>query len=206
MNLRHCVLLAGLTCSCPALAVDFGVMETADPVAEDHFKFNAYPILLQSEQRHYEGNSAVVMGVGYGFAPRWDAELQVATFDDLTLVGLDAEYSFIQEPDLETSLAGGIKYGNSDFGQVSGYDATAIVSVPLAQTRATLTAALDYSHQDLDADRARAGLAERYDAVHLVPGAELRISRDLDFIGELGIGLNDDARDYLAAGLSYYFR
>jgi hypothetical protein len=42
--------------------------------------------------------------------------------------------------------------------------------------------------------------------VHLTPGIEYRLSNDLDFLAEIGIGLTDASANYLTAGLAYYFR
>ena len=45
-----------------------------------------------------------------------------------------------------------------------------------------------------------------YDTVHLVPGIEYAISQDIDFVAEVGLGLNDDARHYISAGIAFYLR
>ena len=45
-----------------------------------------------------------------------------------------------------------------------------------------------------------------YNQILLVPGIEYKLHRDLDFVAEFGIGLNDNANNYLAGGLAYYIR
>ena len=43
-----------------------------------------------------------------------------------------------------------------------------------------------------------------YTLLHLVPGIEYRLSDDLDFLAEVGIALNDNARSYASVGLAMY--
>jgi hypothetical protein len=45
-----------------------------------------------------------------------------------------------------------------------------------------------------------------FTTAHLVPGIEYAISPDLDFLAEIGLGLNDNSRHYFSAGLSFYVR
>ena len=39
-----------------------------------------------------------------------------------------------------------------------------------------------------------------------MPGIEYAISPTFDFLAEIGIGLNDSSSNYIAIGVSYYFR
>jgi hypothetical protein len=42
--------------------------------------------------------------------------------------------------------------------------------------------------------------------VHLVPGVEIAVSSNLDFLAEFGAAVNDSASNYFALGLAFYFR
>ena len=50
------------------------------------------------------------------------------------------------------------------------------------------------------------GVDDSYTTLHLVPGLEYRLSDTVDFIGEVGIALNDDSFTYVGAGLAFYLR
>src|SRR5262245_36159197 len=80
---RVWMLAAALGAAGPALAVDFGVMESADVVAPRDFKFIAYPLGVREGARR-EQASGVGLGLGYGLARETDIELQVAAYDDVT--------------------------------------------------------------------------------------------------------------------------
>ena len=44
-----------------------------------------------------------------------------------------------------------------------------------------------------------------YTTVHFVPGIEYRINSRVDFVGEVGLALNDDSSHYLSVGFAFYF-
>ena len=48
--------------------------------------------------------------------------------------------------------------------------------------------------------------ATAFTTAHLVPGIEYRVSSSVDFVGEIGIGLNDGSSNYISAGIAYYVR
>jgi hypothetical protein len=41
---------------------------------------------------------------------------------------------------------------------------------------------------------------------HVVPGFEYRLSKNLDVVAEIGLGLNDDSPSYGSVGLALYLR
>jgi hypothetical protein len=47
---------------------------------------------------------------------------------------------------------------------------------------------------------------EGFTTVHLVPGVEVAITPDLDFLAEFGFGVNDDSSNYFGLGLALYIR
>lgn len=211
MTLTKSLLCAGaLACAAPAFAVDFGVMESADPIETRAFKFHAYPLALRGDDRAiYEDGTGITIGGGYGFAPGFDVEVLVASFTDTTLVGSDIEWTFLDHPQLDMSLAAGGHYGDHDLGDQWGADLTGLASYTFQRAPAlTANAAVDVAFDEIDLDPrfAGSGIDDRFATSYFVPGLQWRATNDLDVIGEVGIGLDDEASDYGGLGLSYYFR
>lgn len=200
-------LAAACLCAAPAAAIDFGVMETADVVRRGDFKFIAFPLAVRDGPRR-EHDSGVNVGLGYGLGAGLDAELQVGVYDDFTFFGADLEWSYRADRPLELSIGGGAHKVDSDFGHPWGVDVAHIVSyTPAAIPALRLIGSLDAAFEYTDPVYAAAIGAEHEDywAVYAVPGVQYRFTRDVDLIGEVGVGLNDDSYDYVAAGISFYF-
>lgn len=205
LPLKFAPLILLLACS-PTQAVDFGVMESADPVQRGHIKFDAYPLITERIQTQ-EVNAAVNMGVGYGFGEDWDAELQVATYDDISFYGADVEYSFIDGERIEFSVDVGAHFGDSDFGNQRGFDLTPLVSYkPVSLPGFKWNGALDLAWDRLDRTSDNPDVDDRYTSIYLVPGAQYRIAQGVDVIGEIGVGLNSASNEYASAGMAFYFR
>ncbi len=101
------------------------------------------------------------------------------------------------------SARGGCHFGFFDGGgDVRGFDLSLIGSVPVA-SRLEIVGALDMAFNSCGDD---GGFDNDFTTVHLVPGIEYAVSSDLDVVAEVGLGLNGDSSNYLATGLSYYFR
>jgi len=205
------VLSVSLAGSPAVLAVDFGVMETAIPIENGHVKYTGFPLAIRKAAES-EQDMGVTVGLGYGISERWDAELQLATYDDITFVGADLEHTFLDRGPLSMSLTAGAHYANLDFGTQRGVDLTYIASYALTSGSGgrkgsgfTLNTALDLARDERDLDRPTAGFQDRYSSVHLVPGLQYRVSLQVDIMGEIGVGLNDASDDYVAIGTSYYF-
>ena len=45
-----------------------------------------------------------------------------------------------------------------------------------------------------------------FTTVHLVPGVEIALTPDLDFLAEFGLGVTDSSSHYLGFGLAFYLR
>jgi len=87
----------------------------------------------------------------------------------------------------------------SEGDDVVGFDTTILTSDHVTKNL-ELYAGLRVAFEFPDNDR------DSYQRIHLVPGIEYRLGKDLDFLAEVGIKLNDDSSSYVSAGLAYYIR
>jgi hypothetical protein len=181
-------------------AQDFGVMESAETINPGNFKVMGYPMFVFG-QDGAEDDFGVVLRGGYGFTDNFDAEFKLGIFENITFIGGDAEFWLVKNAPLDVSVSGGFHAGTGDdVLDTTGIDLTFLASAPIAE-RLELYGALDVAFSFVDDD-----FAEDFTTVHLVPGVEYAISRDLDLVAEFGIGLNDDSWHYFSAGIAYYVR
>lgn len=174
-------------------------MNSAETINKGNFKLMANPIVVFGKNGSDGETGVAVMG-GYGFGSRFDVEAKASFFDGLKLFGADAEYWLVNDKPVNVSVIGGFHIADGDFGQsAKGPDFTLLASGKVAD-KLELYGGLDWSNTSFDDSDFS------YSTWHLVPGIEYRISPQLDFVGEFGIGLNDDARHYLSVGLAYYFQ
>lgn len=208
MRMRTTLMLAaGALCALPAFAADFGVMETADTVRPHDFKLIGFPMAIRSgergdEERGFSG------GLGYGILPNLDIEAHVASFSDITYYGGNSEYMFYGGHHVTVSAVSGAHYAHSDFGNLWGLGFTSIGSYALpALPKLKFNGAISLAWDKPDLNAAQAiDNNDPYYSAYAVPGVQYRLVRDLDLIGEVGVGLNHDSSDYASAGISYYFR
>jgi hypothetical protein len=197
------VALAG-TWAPVATAQDFGVMESAETIQRGNFKLVGYPMLVFGDDGADDAFGFALRG-GYGFTDRFDAELAAAFHDGFAAFGANLELLLLgpRPGGTGTSLSvrGGahLLTGGDAGADGPGLDLSAILSTHLAE-RLELVGALDFTQLFRDDP------VEDLQTLHLVPGIEARLTRDLDFLAELGVALDDDAAPYLSAGFSYYLR
>jgi hypothetical protein len=211
MKARTAALVAALAAFGDAAAVDFGVMESAEPIEPRTLKLTGFPMLVD---KSVHGDDALALSLGYGLPGDMDVEVQLAVIDRATLLGADLEWNAWTAGSLRLSLGGGLHGADLDYGaRAVGADATAILTyTPLA--RLDLSAALDAAVDDVNVREAAAPPPSgthftedgRYDTYYFVPGVEYQLTRNLDLLAEVGVGLNGESDDYLSAGLSWYFR
>jgi hypothetical protein len=193
-------LVLAVSLPASAAAQDFGVLNSAETINPGNFKFMGTPLVLFGRD-DADDDVGIGLSAGYGFTDRFDLEGKLAFFDDLTLIGGDAEYWLVKNRPIDVSVIGGFHVGVSDSPlDTRGVDFTFLAS-GFAAPRLELYGGLDFSVNDYDQD----GL-DGYTTVHLVPGLEFAISPDIDFVAEVGLGLNDDSWHYLAGGLAFYLR
>jgi hypothetical protein len=199
---RPVVAAAALALMVPvsAAAQDFGVMNSAETINRGNFKLLANPIVLFGED-NVDSEVGVAIAGGYGFTDRVDAEAKVAFFDDLTFIGGDVEVWIIKEAPIDVSVIGGFHVGMTDGPfDTKALDVTFLTSGHVSP-RLELYGALDVARVSFDdIDDADAT------TVHLVPGIEYAVSQDIDFVAEVGLGLNDDSNHYFSAGVAFYVR
>jgi hypothetical protein len=183
-------------------AQDFGVMESAEIIQPGNFKFTGYPMFVLGEDG-LDDSWGVVLRGGYGFNDSLDGELGVAFYDGSTLIGGNLELALLRPPPavgaVDLSVRGGAHLVQSDAEDALGLDLAGLLSTRLTQNL-ELVASLDFNEHFYDDP------FPDVTTLHLVPGVEYRLSRNLDLLAEFGLGLDDDAANYLSAGLSLYFR
>lgn len=200
MSLRTCLCAAVLVMT-PMLAAaqDFGVMESAETIDRGNFKLKANPILILQDDDSEPGVGIVA---GYGLTDSFDFEGKLAFYDGVTIFGGDVEFWLVRDPrPFDLSVSAGFHYANSDFSDSTGVDLTFIGShalTPKLDFYAALDTAFNSYRDDLP--------DQRFTQVHLVPGLEYKLHRDLDLVAEFGISLNDNGSHYVSGGLAYYIR
>lgn len=199
MRARPFVLLFALLALVPgsARAQDFGVMESAETIDRGNFKLKVNPLV------HFgKGNSDKTVGVavmaGYGFTDKFDLEGGLAFYDGVTFFGANAEVWIVKRQPIDFSISGGLHFRRGDRTlNTTGVDLTFLASKHVGG-RLELYGGLDFAFESISGGS--------FKTVHVVPGIEYKLGEDLDFLAELGLAVNNDARHYFSAGLAYYFR
>jgi hypothetical protein len=208
---RRFAAFAAVMLALPTLAhaQDFGVMESAQTINRGNFKLKGNPMVVLGED-DADNEVGIALSAGYGFTPRFDAEAKFAFYDDLFIVGADGEYSLLsvtRNQPLDLSVGTGFHVGNheNDFSDNWGIDLTVIGSKLIAE-KLELYGALDFAFNKFTDDAFDDADDDGYTSIHLVPGIEYALGRDVDLLGEFGIALNEDSAHYFSIGIAYYLR
>ena len=181
-----------------AAAQDFGVMNSAETINKGNFKLMANPLVVFGKDDADDEVGLALVG-GYGFTDRVDAEGKVSFFDDLTFIGGDVEVWLVKDAPVDVSVIGGFHVGRADGSNTKGLDITLLGSGHVTP-KLELYGGLDIARISVDdAD-------DSFTTVHLVPGIEYAISQDIDFVAEVGLGLNDSSNHYISGGIAFYIR
>ena len=174
------------------------IMNSAETINVGNVKLAFFPTALLG--KNGSGTDWGMAGrLGLGLTPRFDVEAKGAIFDGLNYYGGDAEVWLVRGRQVNVSIGGGAHLSDYEgSGDVFGVDATLIVSTH-AHRHLELYGGLKLALESPDA-------GDNYTLAHLVPGLEYRVSRDLDFLAEIGLAVNDRSRSYASIGLAYYFR
>jgi hypothetical protein len=175
------------------------LMNSAETINQGNFKLALFPTVLFGKNG---GDS--VLGVagraGYGFTPRFDIEAKAGIFKDITYFGVDAEYWLVQGRNANVSVALGAHLTDLQVGADSSGIDTALLFSTSPANRLELYGGLKLAFDSVK------NSDQNFTRAHLVPGLEYRINPDLDFLAEVGIGLNDNSRSYASVGLALYLR
>ena len=183
-----------------AAAQDFGILESAETINRGNFKLKANPMVIVGQDGRDNELGISLLG-GYGFTRTFDVEAGVALYDQRTYFGVNAELWLLRNRPVDVSASAGLHFGRSDVTfDTTGIDLTFLASGHVTP-RLELFGALDFAFESFNED-----VLDSYRTVHLVPGIEYRLTPDLDFLAEFGIGVNDPAWHYFSAGLAFYIR
>jgi hypothetical protein len=177
------------------------LMNSAETINQGNIKLALFPTVLFGRN----GSDSVwgVAGrVGYGLLPRFDIEAKAATFKGLSYFGVEAEYWLVQGRNANVSVALGAHL--TDWRTKEEEDSSGIDTSLLFSTSPAKSLEL-YGGLKLAFDSVK-NSDQNFTRAHLVPGLEYRITPDLDFLAEVGIGLNDNSRSYASVGLALYIR
>jgi hypothetical protein len=175
------------------------LMNSAETINEGNFKIAAFPTVLLGEDGA-DNTWGVATRLGYGFTDSFDVEAKLAFFDGLKIYGADAELWVVKgKTDVSVSLGAHKADFEGDFDSTA-IDTAVIVSHPIA-SRLELYGGVSLSFESID-DVDDSSFTRAY----LVPGIEYKVGEDLDFVAEVGIGINDDSPNYVSAGLAFYLR
>lgn len=183
-------------------AQDFGVMESAEIIQTGNFKFTGYPMFILGEDGA-DGDVGAVLRAGYGFSNMLDGELLLGLYDGATLFGGNLELALIRaglrQGGINLAARGGVHLVSAEVADATGLDLALLLSTNLSPNL-ELVGALDFNQNFYDEP------FQDVSTLHIVPGIEYRLGRTLDLLGEVGIGLNDNAANYVAVGLAFYLR
>ncbi len=192
------VLLSFVATGVPARAQNF-IENSSETINKGNFKIAAFPTALIG-RNGAPGKWGGAFRVGYGITDSFDVEAKAALFNGLSLLGADAEL-WLLKGDVDVAVAAGAHKALVD----GGVDSTAIdLSGQLSghlTPRLEIYGATSVSFESLD------GVPDSgFTRAYLIPGVEYKISEDLDFVSEFGIGLNDNSPHYFGLGFALYIR
>jgi len=212
MRALNVAALAGLALCGSASAAEFAMMETAQRINEGTFKLSGFPVVIDRDDEDDDPETGFALGLGYGLPYDLDAEVQVAAYEDGTFLGADLEWNVWRRERMALSIGGGAHGADLEkSGSLVGVDGTLIFSYSPIE-RLALSAAFDAAYDDVNDRDANAPTDTRfptdgqYETYYAVPGISFLLTRNIDLLAEVGVGLNGDADDYVSAGVSWYFR
>jgi hypothetical protein len=192
------VLLSFGLWAAPARAQNF-IENSSETINKGNFKISAFPTALFGKNGapdHWGGAARV----GYGVTDSFDLEAKGALFNGVTLLGGDAEL-WLLKGDIDVSVSAGGHKALVDNGVDStAFDMTGQVTKHLTD-RLELYGGTSVSFEWLD-NVSDSGFTR----VYVVPGVEYKVSENLDFISEFGVGLNDNSPHYFGLGFALYIR
>jgi len=180
----------------PARGQSF-VTHSAETIPQGDFRFTTYPVGLfgrDGAPDRWGGGARL----GYGITDSLDVAGQGAVFDGFGLVGLDANVWLLRgDINLAASL-GAHKALIRDASDSTAVDTSLLMSGRVTPSLA-VSGGVNVSFESLDHVP-----NSSFTRAYVVPGVEYRISRNLDFVSQFGVGLNHHSPHYLTAGFAVY--
>lgn len=190
------VLLMAVTIS--EVSAQEVLMNSAETINPGNFKLSIFPLVLLGENGG-DPQWGVAGRAGLGITRRIDIEVKGAILKNINYFGVDIEFWLIHGRNLNASISLGGHWTNSKTGADSyGIDTTLLISTAPVRNL-EIYGGLQFAFDSVK------NSDQNFTLIHVVPGIEYRLIRNLDFLAEFGIALNDDSRSYIAVGLAYYF-
>ncbi len=180
----------------PAGAQNF-LQTSAETVPSGDLEIAAYPTELCGRAggpNRYGGAGRV----GYGITDSIDVAGKVGVFNGFTLVGLDGEYWFLHGPVNMSFTLGAHKALIQDARNSTALDLAWLGTAPVTR-RLALSGGVTVSFESLDG-AANSG----FKRIYIGPGLRYRLSQRVDFVTQVGIGVNGHNPSYLTTGFAMY--
>ncbi len=175
------------------------IMGSAETIKPGNIKLGIFPMVIFGKN----GGESIYGTAGrFGFAlsSKSDIEGKIAILKNLKYYGADFEYWLIRNRNINASISLGLHMTQiNSYTDSSGIDATFLIST---RAKRNLELCLGFKM----AFDSKKNYNYGYTLIHIVPGLEYRLNKDLDFLAEFGISLNDDSNSYASIGLALYFQ
>ncbi|MCK5220331.1 MAG: hypothetical protein KAR14_02020 [Candidatus Aminicenantes bacterium] len=174
------------------------LMNSAETINPGNFKLTVFPTMIIG--KNGGDNIWGVAGKGgLGLTRSVDIEVKGAIFKNFTYFGVDLEYWFYSGRNLNASIAVGWHMIDTKIGSNSSGIDTAVMVSTKPSKKLELYGGLKLSFDEIK------NTGQQIDLIHVIPGLEYRVAKDIDFLAEFGIALNGESRNYLSFGFAYYF-
>lgn len=192
------MLFSFVASAMPASAQNF-IENSSETINKGNFKLSAFPTGLFG-RNNAPDRLGGAFRVGYGITDNFDVEAKSAFFDGFTLIGADAELWL-----LKGSVDVAVSAGAHKAFVGGGADSNAIDLA--TQVSGHVTPRLEIYGATSVSLESLAGVPDSgFTRAYLIPGIEYKISPNLDFVSEFGVGLNDNSPHYFGLGFALYIR
>jgi hypothetical protein len=171
-------------------------------IPQGNFELTAHPTLLVGRDEGPDRWGAAGR-LGYGITQSLDLVAKGGAFDDFGLLGFAANYWVLKGGELDLAVSAGAHKALID----SANDTTALdLGLQLGGRvgdRLDLSGGLNASFESID--DAPEGMDSDFTRLYVGPGVRYRLTRNMDLLGQVGIGLTDDSPHYFTLGFAAYF-
>lgn len=191
-------LLSFVASATPVWAQNF-IENSSETINKGNFKLSAFPTGLFGRNGAPDRFGSAFR-VGYGITDNFDVEAKSALFNGFSLLGADVEW-WLLKGDVDVAVsAGAHKAWVSGGADSKAIDLATQLSGHVTN-RLEIYGATSLSFESLD------GVPDSgFTRAYIIPGVEYRVSQNLDFVSEFGLGLNDNSPNYFGLGFALYIR